>query len=344
MIGRIIRDERVKLRKPMEAKVIGKFSMALLGLGAWMLASTPAKAQTYPSRPILVICPFTPGSAVDLVVRLIGPGMAEQLKTSIVVENRLGAAGMIGTTAVAKAPADGYTLLYSSPSHYINQSLYKSSMTYDPVKDFRPVARISNTPLIMVMAQSAPVNTLAELIAYVRAHPGKLNFSSAGSGGVTHLPAALLASMASLEIVHIPYKNGGEALTDTLRGEVLFTFVAVSTALPHIKKGTLKGIGVAGASRSLTLPDVPTIAESGLPGYQFSAWNGMFVRTGTPQDITTKLESALLRAAAAPEVTQKLLNAGLEAEPLNTRAFTERIQLDMPLWAKAVEAGNIKPE
>lgn len=324
--------------------MIGKISAALLVLGACALAPDVAKAQNYPSRPVLVIAPFSPGSGVDIVVRLLANNLNEQFKTSFVVENRLGAAGMIGTTAVSRAAPDGYTLLYSSPSHYINQSLYRNNMTYDPVKDFRLVARICNTPLILVVPQAAPVDTLMELIAYIRARPGKLDYSSAGRGGVTHLPAALLSSMANLDITHVPYKDGSQAVVDVMRGQILMTFIAVSTALPRIRAGSLKAIAVAGATRSPSLPNVPTIAEGGLPGYQFTSWNGMFAPTRTPQEVVTRLEAMLLKVATAPEFTQKLLAAGLEPEPLGTQAFMDRLQTEIPLWAKAIEAAGITAE
>lgn len=218
---------------------------------------------------------------------------------------------------IAKAPADGYTLLFTSPAHYINQFLYKN-LSYDPHKDFRPVMRISNAMLVLVVPKASPVNSQAELIAYVRARPGKLSYSSAGSGSTTQLPAALFNSMANLDVTHIPYKSGAQALTDTISGEVFMTITAVTTALPHIKAGTLKGIGVTGAARSHSLPEVPTIAEGGLAGFDFVSWNGLLAPAGTPNDVVAKLEAALLKAVAAPEFRERLLSAGLELEPMDS--------------------------
>jgi tripartite-type tricarboxylate transporter receptor subunit TctC len=260
-----------------------------------------------------------------------------------VVENKPGAGTNIANEYVAKAAPDGYTLLFTSPAHYINQNLYKN-LTYDPVKDFIPVMRVSNTLLVLVVAQSAPVNSQAELIAYVRARPGQLSYSSAGSGSTTQLPAALFNSMANLDVIHIPYKSGAQALTDVIGGQVFMTFTAPATALPHLKAGTLKGIGVTGAARSQSMPNVPTIAEGGLPGYEFISWNGMLAPAGTPKEVTAKLEATLLKVAATPEFRQRLLSAGLEPEPLGAKAFSDRLQVEIPLWARVVKLSGAKVE
>lgn len=314
-----------------------------MSAAVWTVAPTVAMGQDYPSKPILLVVPFSPGTAVDFVARLISTSLGEQFKISVVVENRMGASSQIGAAAVAKAAPDGHTLLFTSPAHYINQNLYKNMM-YDPVKDFRPVVRMSNTLLMLVVPQSSPVSTQAQLIAYVRARPGQLNYSSAGSGSTTQLPAALFNSMANLEVTHIPYKSGAQALTDVISGQVFMTFTAVTTALPHIKGGTLKGIGVTGATRSHSLPNVPTIAEGGLPGYEFISWNGMLAPAGTPNEVIAKLETTLLKIAATPEFTQKLLGGGLEPEPLGAKAFADRLQTEIPLWAKVVKMSGAKVE
>ena len=321
-----------------------KVFRALVPALVWAFIAAAANAQNYPAKPVLIIVPNSPGSAVDLVVRLLANTLNEQ-KTSFIVENRMGANGMIGTAAVAKATPDGYTLLYSTPTHYINQYLYKKDMSYDPVKDFTPVVRISNTPIILVVPQSVPVNSLAELIAYVRARPGKLNYSSIGRGsGATHLPAALLSSMAKLDIVHVPYKDGTQATVDVISGQIFMTFIAVSRALPLIKEGNLKGIAVAGIKRSPSLPNIPTIAEAGLSGYEAGAWTGMFAPARMPQELVGRLETLFLKVGTAPEFTQKLVAAGLESEALGSKAFADRLQAEMPLLVKSVEAAGIKDE
>ena len=302
-----------------------------------------AQAQDYPAKPILIIAPFAPGTAVDFVARLAARSMAEQFKVAVTVDNRLGASGQIGTAAVAKAAPDGYTLLFTSPAHYINRSLYKN-LPYDPLKDFKPVMRMSNAMLVLVVAKSAPVNRQSELVDYLRARPGRLSYSSAGSGSTTQLPAALFNSMANVEVTHIPYKSGAQALTDVIGGEVFMTFTAITTALPHIKSGALKAIGVTGSARSGSMPEVPTIAESGLPGYEFTSWNALMAPAATPADIIARLEAALTRTAASAEFRDRLPGAGLELELLGVKAFAERLQAEMPVWEKLVKISGAKPD
>lgn len=322
--------------------MIRKAIAAILAGMACLLAST-AGGQEFPSKPILIIAPFSPGTAVDFVGRLIARSLGEQFKVTVVIENRMGASGQIGAAAVAKAAADGHTLLFTSPAHYINQFLYKN-LSYDPLRDFRPVVRVSNAMLVLVVPRASPVNNQAELVAHVRARPGKLSYSSAGSGSATQLPAALFNSMANLEVTHIPYKSGAQALTDTISGEVFMTMTAVTTALPHIRAGTLKGIGVTGTARSHSLPEVPTIAEGGLAGYEFVSWNGLLAPAGTPNDVVARLEAALMKAVAAPEFRDRLLGAGLELEPMGSKAFTDRLQTEIPLWERVVRISGAKAE
>lgn len=317
--------------------------VATLAAIAGLLAPAGASAQDYPSKPILIIAPFSPGTAVDFVARLAARSLAEQFKTSVAVENRMGASSQIGAAAVAKATPDGHTLLFTSPAHYINRSLYKN-LPYDPVKDFKPVMRVSNAMLVLVVPKAAPVGTQAELIAYIRARPGKLSYSSAGSGSTTQLPAALFNSMANLDVTHIPYKSGAQALTDTISGEVFMTMTAITTAQPHIKAGTLKAIGVSGMARSHSLPEVPTIAEGGLPGYEFVSWNGLLAPAGTPNEVVARLEAALTRAVASAEFRERLLGAGLEPEPLGARAFADRLLVEIPMWERLVKISGAKAE
>lgn len=326
-----------------DSPVNRKTLVATLAAVACLLAPAGASAQDYPSKPILIIAPFSPGTAVDFVARLAARSLGEQFKTPVAVENRMGASGQIGAAAVAKATPDGHTLLFTSPAHYINQSLYKN-LPYDPVRDFRPVMRISNAMLVLVVPKSSPVGTQAELIAYLRARPGKLSYSSAGSGSTTQLPAALFNSMANLDVTHIPYKSGAQALTDTISGEVFMTMTAITTAQPHIKAGMLKAIGVSGMARSHSLPDVPTIAEGGLPGYEFVSWNGLLAPAGTPNEVVARLEAALTRAVASAEFRERLLGAGLEPEPLGARAFADRLLVEIPMWERVVKISGAKAE
>jgi tripartite-type tricarboxylate transporter receptor subunit TctC len=286
-------------------------ALTVMTVAAVLGISIGAVGQNYPVRPVQLIVPFSPGTAVDAVARLLSVRLGESLKVPFVVDNRMGAAGQIGTQVVAKAAPDGYTLLFTSPAHYINASLYRQ-LPYDPVKDFLPIMRVSNAQAVLVVGKSAPVNSMEQLVDYIRARPGQVNFSSAGVGSTTHLPAALFSSMTGLDIVHVPYKSGAQAVTDVMNGEVFMTFTAVATALPFVKAGTLKAIGVTGASRSASLPDVPTIAEGGIAGYDFISWNALYAPAGTPEPIIAKLEQALLEIVRSPEFAKQMLANGVE--------------------------------
>ena len=314
----------------MRNMVVGlRRALTVMTLAAALGISGSALSQNYPSRTVQLIVPFSPGTAVDVVARLISVRLGEALKVPFVVDNRMGAAGQIGTQVVAKAASDGYTLLFTSPAHYINASLYRH-LPYDPVKDFLPIMRVSNAQEVLVVGKSAPVDTMKQLVDYIRARPGQVNFSSAGVGSTTHLPAALFSSMARVDIVHVPYKSGAQAVTDVMNGEVFMTFTAVATALPFVKGGTLKAIGVTGASRSASLPDVPTIAEGGITGYDFISWNALYAPAATPEPIIAKLEQALLEIVRSPEFAKQMLAYGLELEPVPRQALIERLKTENP--------------
>lgn len=313
----------------------------LLVAGVFASQANLALSQTYPSKPVLVIAPFSPGTAVDLVGRVVADGLSKDLQTPVVLENRLGASGQIGTAAVAKAPADGYTLLFTSAAHYINKSLY-SRLSYDPDKDFKPIGRMSSTALVLVVPKSSPVNSVQELIAYARARPGQLNYSSAGSGSTTQLPAALFNSMAGIQVTHVPYKSGGQALTDVIGGQVFMTFTAVASALPHVKAGTLKALAVTGPHRTFSMPDVPTIAQSGLTGYEFLSWNAMFAPAGTPDAVVARIEASLKKIAESPDFQQRMRDAGLELDSSFGPAFAASLQKEAPMLAKLVELSGAK--
>ena len=318
-------------------------ALTVMTVAAVLGISIGAVGQNYPVRPIQLIVPFSPGTAVDAVARLLSVRLGELLKVPFVVDNRMGAAGQIGTQVVAKAAPDGYTLLFTSPAHYINASLYRQ-LPYDPVKDFLPIMRVSNAQVVLVVGNSAPVDSIKQLVDYIRARPGQVNFSSAGVGSTTHLPAALFSSMTGLDIVHVPYKSGAQAVTDVMNGEVFMTFTAVATAMPFVKAGMLKAIGVTGASRSASLPDVPTIAEGGIAGYEFISWNALYAPAGTPEPIIAKLEQALLEIVRSPEFAKQMLANGLELDPVPRQALIERLKTEVPQWAKTVAISGAKPE
>ena len=323
------------MRKPIASAALAAF--------AWFSLHASALAQDYPSKPIRIVVPFAVGTALDMVARATGDGISQELKVPVIIDNRLGASGVVGTDSVAKAPPDGYTVLFTSPAHYLNTSLYKK-LPYDAVKDFRPVTKISNAQLVLIVPKSSPSNSARELVAAAKARPGELTYSSAGNGSTTQLCSALFNAMAGVDIKHVPYKSGGQAVMDLIGGQISTTFTAVATALPHVKSGSVKALGVSGLVRSSSMPDVPTISEAALPGYELVSWGGAFVRAGTPDDIVAKLNAAMVRVASKPEFQAKLGTAGVELDLMPTDVFRAKVAQEVPKWAKVAEAANVVPE
>lgn len=300
-----------------------------------------ARAQgSYPDRPIRLIVPFSTGTALDLAARMMAAGVGEELKQSIVVDNRLGASGVIGTEAVAKAAPDGYTLLFTAPAHYINQFAF-ASLSFDAVKDFRPITKISNAHLVMVVGKDSPFTNVRQVIEYAKANPGKLRYSSSGQGGTIHLAFSLFNSMAGTKIEHVPYKSGAQALTDVIAGHVDITFTAVASALPHGKQGTLKLLGVSGLQRSRAMPDVPTVAEAALPGFELTSWGGALAPAGTPDAIVQRLNAAIVKVAQQPDFQAKLVAMGVEPDVLPTQAFARQIEGEIPKWKRLTEMTGV---
>ncbi|WP_137894227.1 MULTISPECIES: tripartite tricarboxylate transporter substrate binding protein [Comamonadaceae] len=305
------------------------------------IAPLLSRAQgTFPDRPIRLVVPFSTGTALDLAARMMAEGVSEEIGGSIVVDNRLGASGVIGTDAVAKAVADGYTLLFTAPAHYINQFAF-ASLPYDAVKDFRPVTKISNAHLVMVVGKSSPFSNVKQVIEYAKANPDKLRYSSSGQGGTIHLAFSLFNSMAGTRIEHVPYKSGAQALTDVIAGHVDITFTAVASALPHGKQGTLKLLGVSGLQRSRAMPDVPTISESTLPGFELTSWGGTLAPHGTPDAIVEKLNAAMVKVGQRPEFQSKLVAMGVEPDVLNTAAFARQIDVEVPKWRQLTDMTGV---
>lgn len=296
--------------------------------------------DAYPSKPIRLIVPFAPGTALDLAARLTATSLTEDLKVSVVVENRLGASGVIGTEAVAKSPPDGYTILFTAPAHYINQFAF-ASLPFDAVKDFRPIAKVSNAHLVMVVGKDSPFTSARQVIDYAKANPKKLRYSSSGQGGTIHLAFALFNSMAGVEIEHVPYKSGGQALTDVMAGHLDITFTAVATALSHGKKGTLKLLGVSGLQRARTMPDVPTISEAVLPGFELTSWGGALAPRATPDAVIERLSAAIVKAAQRPEFQERLVSMGVEPDLLPTAAFARQIDNEVPKWKRLTEMTGV---
>ena len=303
-----------------------------------------AAAQDYPTRPVALVSPFPPGGSVSLVARIVAEKMGETLGQSIVVENRGGAGGTIGARSVAKSPPDGYTLLLGyTGTLAIGPSMYPNA-GFDPRKDFAPVGRIGTAPTLLVVHPSVPVHSVAELIAYAKANPGKLNFGSAGIGTVGHLAGELMATMAGLRLVHVPYKGTGPAITDLLGGHIPMMFTPVPTAHAQAESGLLRALAVTGAERSSLLPNVPTVAESGLPGYEAALRYGLVAPAGTPRATIERLNKELRTALAAEDVRSRLAADGAEVLPSTPEQYAADIDREEATWSKVVNALGLRGE
>ncbi len=313
---------------------------AIIGLSG---AGGLALAQTgpYPNRPIKMIVASTAGGILDTVGRTVATGLSEALGQPVVVENRPGAGGTIGTEGALKAPADGYLLVKVATSHAINPSVY-SKMPYDTMKDLVAVSQTVNLTNMLVAHPSVPASNVRELIALAKAKPGSITYGSAGNGQSNHLSGALLASMADVQMTHIPYKGSAAALTDVLAGNVSMMFVDILSAMPHVRSGKLKVLAVTGLARSPAAPDYPTVAESGLPGFNGSSWLGLVARAGTPKEIVDQLSSAVSKVLNSPEVRQRLLSQGVEPVGSSSEQFTAFLTAEIGRWGQAVKVSGAK--
>ena len=311
---------------------------ACLGLGA-----APAGAQVYPSKPIRMIVPFAPGGGTDILARIIGQQLADAWGQAVNVENRAGASGNLGTELVARSVPDGHTLVMAINTHAVNASLY-SKLPFDPVKDFAPVILTATTANILVVHPSVPANSVQELIALAKAQPGKLNYASGGSGTTSHLAAELFKTMAGVEMVHVPYKGGGAAYTDLISGQVQLYFVGIPGTLQYLKAGRLRALGVTTLRRSPAAPEVPTIAESGLPGFSATTWWGILAPAGTPQPIIARIDFEVARILKLPEVRAKLDAQGFEPVASTPESFGAFMRSEIELWARAVKASGARAE
>jgi len=309
-----------------------------------LLAWAPAvMGQGYPTRQVHIIVPFTAGSATDILARTFGQKLSEMWNQSVIVDNRPGAGGTIGAALVAKSPPDGYTLLVHSAAQAYNPSIYPS-LPYDTVKDFVDVAPLGGQPNVLVVAPSAGIKTLAELIALAKQKPGQLNFASAGTGSGTHINGEKFKLAAGIDVVHIPYKGTPEALTDTMAGRVTYFFSPISAALPLVRDGKLVALAVSTAKRSSVLPNVPTIAESGLPGFDYSLWIGMFAPAGTPPEVVERIARDVNAAGQAPDVKERLAALGAEPIPMTPSEFKRFVDAEIVESAKVIKAAGIKPQ
>lgn len=296
-----------------------------------------AQAQDYPAKPIRLIVPFAAGGPMDIMSRAIGEKLTTNLGQQVVVDNRGGAGGGIGTEIAAHAAPDGYTLLTGHiGTHAINVSLY-TRLGYDPVRDFAPITLIATLPLALVVNASVPTRSVRELIALAQARPGQINFASAGSGGPTHMAGEMFKSLAHIDIVHVPYKGNAAALTDLIAGRVQMMFSNLLTSMPHVKAGKLRAIAISSAQRSPQAPDLPTVAESGVPGYDLTPWYGLFAPAGTPRGIVTRLNREAGRILNAPEMKSRFAAQGIDLVTSTPEEFGTLIRTEIPKWRKVVK-------
>ena len=316
----------------------------MLKIAAFLLGSIFAfsiQGQSYPAKPLRVIVPFAPGGSTDIFARLVAERLSASLSQPVVVENRAGASGNIGADAVAKSPPDGYTLLMATTGVMaINNALFKS-MAYDAAKDLEPVIFIASITNVLAVPNDLPAKNVAELVALAKKEPGKLTFASSGAGSSTHLSAELFKSMAGIDVVHIPFKGSGQALIDVVAGRVSMIFDNMPSALPHIKGGKLRALGVTGLKRSPALPDVPTISEAGIAGYDSLSWSGFAVPAGTPRDIVQRLNRETAVILLAPDMRQKLAEQGADAIGGPPETFAEHVRKEREKWGKLVRDRSI---
>ncbi len=309
------------------------------------LAGTlPVCAQEYPHKPLRLIVPFAPGGGNDTVARAIAQSAGASLGQPVVVDNRPGAGGMLGAQLAAKSPPDGYTLFLGGVgSHAVNPSLH-ARLPYDPVKDFAPITLIASAPSVLVVHPSLPARTLAEFTALAKTSPGRINYASNGNGSSAQLAAVLYESMAGVRMVHVPYKGLAPALVDLLAGEVQAMFSSVVAIVPNIKAGRLRALAVTGKRRAALLPEVPTLDESGVPGYEAGSWYGILAPAGTPQAIVVKLHEAIARALAQPEVRERLVSEGAEVIGSTPEAFAAHITAELARMGKLIRDAGIRME
>ena len=312
-------------------------------LAALAIAAT-AHGAVYPARPVRMIVAYPPGGGTDIVGRMVAQKLGEALGQSVVVENRGGASGNIGTELAARAAPDGYTILMGNVApNAINVNLFKS-LPFDPVADFAPVSLVASTPNILVVHPSLPARTVKEIVALARAKPGTLNFASAGVGSSSHLAGELFRVLAGAEIVHVPYKGGGPAMVDVLSGQVQLYFATMPAAMPHVKSGKLAPIAVTSARRSRALPEIPTIAESGVPGYEASTWYGLLAPAHSPDAAITRLHDGVVKILGERALREKLADQGFEPVGDSPQEFAAYIKSEIAKWGKVIRDAGIRPE
>ena len=316
--------------------------MKRLAALALLLALTAPAAAGYPDHPVRLIVPFPPGGSNDVVARLVAKQLSEKLGQQVIVDNRGGAGGVLGTEGAATAAPDGYTLLIISIAHAVNPALYK--LSYDPIKSFTPISILATGPNVLVVNPSLPVKTVAELVALAKQKPGELDYASAGIGSFQHLGGELFKLTAGVNLQHIPYKGGGPAMADVVAGHVKIMFSSLVQTTPFIQSGQLRALGTGGSKRNPVLPDVPTIAEAGVPGYEANNWWGIMAPAGTPKEIVDRLYRDIQEVLKSPELTRAFDREGAAVVTMTTEEFTKYIENEIVKWGRVVKEGNISAQ
>jgi tripartite-type tricarboxylate transporter receptor subunit TctC len=319
-------------------------AVSLVSAAVLAALAAPALAQAdYPNKPIRLITPFPPGGGTDAVARIVGEKLAAQLGQPVVVDNKAGAGGSLGTELTARAPADGYTLvLGSTATHAVNPSLY-TKVGYDPIADFAPIAPVASTPVLLMVNPSLPIKNVAELIALAKTKPAGagLTYASAGAGSAQHLGGELFKTLSNANLLHVPYKGAGPAMADVLAGHVNMVFDTMPSAMPQVRGNKLRPIGISSLTRHPSLPDVATIAET-LPGYEYISWYGLFAPAGTPPAIVERLNAEVRKALAAPEVVEKFKTAGIDVMWSSSADFSNLVKTELPKWRKVIQQSGAK--
>ncbi|HEY6993207.1 MAG TPA: tripartite tricarboxylate transporter substrate binding protein [Xanthobacteraceae bacterium] len=314
----------------------------LAAAGLLLALSTAVAAQGYPTKPVRLIIPFPPGGSNDVVGRMIATQLSERLGKQVVVDNRGGAGGVIGTEITANAPKDGYTLQIISLAHAVNPWLYK--LPYDPIKSFTPISILASGPNVLAINPSLPVNSVSELVALAKQKPGELQYASAGVGSFQHLGGELFKLEAGVDMLHVPFKGGGPAMIDVIGGHTKLLFSSLVQTTPHIRSGKLKPLGTGGSKRNAVLPDVPTIAEAGVPGYEAVNWWGVVAPAGTPAPVVARLHAAIGEVQASADVQKQFSSEGAEIVQMSSAEFAAFIEKEMKKWERVVKQGGIKAQ
>ena len=316
-------------------------SLHIVLFAAAATVALPVFAQNYPAKTIRIVIPFPAGGTSDILARAVAQKLTEEWKQQIIIDNRPGAGANIGAEIAAKSPADGYTLFAISTIHCINPSLY-SKLNYDPIRDFAPISLIAETSQVLAVHPSLPVKTVKEFIAYAKARPGQLNYSSAGNGSQPHLTAEMFKTQTGIDFVHVPYKGAPPAMVDLLAGQVALTFATAPSAVPHVKSGKIRALGVSTVKRISALPEVPTIAEAGVTGFEAGGSNGLVVPTGTPAAIVERLNTAIVKIVNEPAMRKYLSEQGAEPRTMTPIEYSNYLKSEVAKWAKVVKASGAK--